>query len=287
MLTERFIDLHTHSTASDGSDSPSGIIQKAEALGLAAVALCDHDTVSGLEEFESAAVTSSVEAIPGIEISTMLFHKEVHIVGLFIDRNASCIQEPLAMLRRSRLERNEKIIERLFRAGFEITKEDVAAFAGGESIGRPHIARALIEKGYFENMQEVFAKCLKRGRPFYIPREHIQPDAAIRMIHQAGGLAFWAHPLHDRKGDRAFLKKFLKEMMRWDLDGVEGCYSLFTERQEAITQAVAADLGLLLSGGSDYHGKNQPTIALGTGLGNLKVPYSFLEEIKKRKTALS
>lgn len=284
--TEKKIDLHTHSTASDGSDTPAKLLKNAESAGLAAVALCDHDTVSGLEEFEKAAESSPLEAIPGVEISTMLFKKEVHIVGLYVDRKSEYIQAPLAQLRQNRIERNNKLIERLYNAGFRITPEDVAEFAQGESVGRPHIARALVKKGYFETVQAAFAKCLKRGTPFYIPRQFLPPDESIRIIHEAGGLAFWAHPMHERRGDRAFLRKFLKEMMQWGLDGVEGCYSLFTERQQAISQSVAEELGLLLSGGSDYHGSNQPTIALGTGLGNLHVPYSFLEKIKAKKNGI-
>lgn len=280
---ERKIDLHTHSTASDGSDSPTLLLKNALDAGLSAVALCDHDTVSGLEEFEQAAAGQPIEAIPGVEISTMLFKKEIHIVGLYVDRNAPALRDPLAQLRRNREERNHKLIERLYNAGFQITEEDVAEFAQGESVGRPHIARALVKKGYFETVQAAFAKCLKRGTPFYIPRQFLPPDESIRIIHEAGGLAFWAHPMHERRGDRAFLRKFLKEMMRWGIDGVEGCYSLFTERQQAISQSVAEELGLLVSGGSDYHGSNQPTIALGTGLGNLFVPYEFLARIKAKK----
>ena len=280
---QRRIDLHTHSTASDGSDTPVQLLKNAENAGLAAVALCDHDTVSGLEEFEKAAQYRFIEAIPGIEISTSLFKKEVHIVGLYIDRTCESLHAPLVQLRQERIIRNIQIIERLYNAGFKITEEDVAEFSKGESVGRPHIARALVKKGYFETVQSAFVKCLKRGAPFYLPRKFLTLEESIRIIHEAGGLAFWAHPMHERRGDRAFLRKFLKEMMRFGIDGVEGCYSLFTERQQAITQSVAGELGLLLSGGSDYHGTNQPTISLGTGAGNLYVPYEFLAKIKEKK----
>ena len=276
------VDLHTHSTASDGSDSPSQLLKTAEEAGLAAVALCDHDTVSGLEEFETAAATSSVEAIPGIEISTQLFKKEVHIVGLFVNRNSTALLEPLQYLRQARLDRNRQVIERLRTAGFMITEEDVAEFAAGESIGRPHIARALVKKGYFEDIYGAFAKCLKRGTPFYVPRKYLSPEESIRLIHEAGGLAIWAHPMHERRGDRAFLRKFLKEMIPWGLDGLEGYYALFTERQQAIAQAVAGELDLAISGGSDYHGVNQPSISIGNGQGNLMIPCSVLDALKQR-----
>ena len=146
MLIERKIDLHTHSTASDGSDSPTKLLENAVSVGLSAVALCDHDTISGLEEFEQAAKEMPIEAIPGIEISTSLFSKEVHIVGLFVDRTSEHLNAPLALLRQNRDERNKKLIERLNSAGFEITHNDVAEFAQGESVGRPHIARAVVKK---------------------------------------------------------------------------------------------------------------------------------------------
>lgn len=280
----RLIDLHTHSTASDGSDSPRELLKNAVNAGLAAVALCDHDTISGLEEFENAAKEyPSLEAVPGVELSTRLFKKEIHIVGLCIDRTCPALVEPLAYLRQSRLTRNKSIIERLQTAGFMITEDDVATFAQGESAGRPHIARTLVEKGYFENVQAAFIKCLKPGTPFYVGREFLPPEQCIQMIHDAGGLAIWAHPMHERRGDRAFLRKFLKQLIGWGLDGVETRYALFTERQQAITNSVAEELGLLKSGGSDYHGINQPTIRLGIGTGSLEVPYDFLTAIQERR----
>lgn len=279
-----FIDLHTHSTASDGSDTPTILVENASKAGLAAIALCDHDTISGLEEFEHAAEANpDLEAVPGVELSTRLFSKEVHIVGLYVDKTCSVLAEPLAYLRQSRLTRNKRIIERLRTAGYMITEEDVAVFAQGESAGRPHIARALVEKGYFETVQAAFIKCLKPGTPFYVGREFLPPEQCIQMIHAAGGVAIWAHPMHERRGDRAYLRKMLKPMIGWGLDGMETRYALFTERQYAITNAVAEEMNLLKSGGSDYHGMNQPTIRLGKGTGNLEVPYEFLAAIKEYK----
>jgi len=277
---EDTIDLHTHSSASDGSDSPSLLVQNAIRCGLKAVALCDHDTVSGLAEFLSEAKKQDFEAVPGIEISTRLFKKEIHIVGLFVNHTAPSLLEPLAYLKQTRIDRNRKMIGRLQNGGYQITEDDVARFAQGGSSGRPHIARALVEKGYFEDVHSAFVKCLKPGSPFYIPRDFLPPEQSIRIIHEAGGLAFWAHPMHERKGDRAFLKKFLRELIGWGLDGIEGYYALFTERQHGLTLAMAKELHLLVSGGSDYHGINQPSIQLGRGRGDLMIPYSVLQRIK-------
>ena len=278
----RLIDLHTHSVASDGSDTPAILLKNARDAGLSAVALCDHDTVSGLEEFENAATAyPDIEAIPGVELSTRLFKKEVHIVGLYVNRNCPALTEPLVFLRQSRLTRNKRIIELLRTAGYMISEDDVASFAQGESAGRPHIARALVAKGYFEDIQSAFTKCLKPNTPFYVGKEFLPPDQCIQIIHAAGGLAFWAHPMHERRGDRSFLRKFLKQLMGWGLDGLECRYALFTERQQAITNSVAEELNLLKSGGSDYHGQNQPTIHLGSGTGSLEVPYEYLEAIRE------
>ncbi len=280
----RYIDLHTHSTASDGSDTPSEIIQLAVQKNLAAVALCDHDTVSGIPEFLDAARGGETEAVPGLEISTCLYNHEVHIVGLFIDHECTELRELCTRMRRIREERNEKILYLLHTGGYEITAEDVAEFAVGESAGRPHMARALVKKGYFETVQQAFAKCLKRNTPFYVPRSsYVTQEEAIHAIHAAGGLAFWAHPLNSGSGTgRSKLKKFLKNMIAYGLDGLEGYYSLYTEYQQGLANAVAEEMGILVSGGSDYHGQSQPAVSMGSGLGKLAVPEEVFFRMKEK-----
>lgn len=281
MSASATVDLHVHSTASDGTETPSALIAEAEAKGLAALALCDHETTAGLEEFEEAATGKTVHAVPGIEIPSKLFQKEVHLLGLFIDPSADALREPLAYLHRTRMERNERLLKRLQDGGYGITADDVAAFSAGEIPGRPHFARALVQKGFFETVQEAFAKCLRQGTDFYVPRTFLPPADVIRMIRSSGGLAIWAHPIHTNRGGRAFLRKFLDQLSAWGLDGVEGYYPLFQKEYQKTVLSVAAERGLLVSGGSDYHGKNQPAIALGTGFGNWSVPAEVFESLEK------
>lgn len=277
-----WIDLHTHSSASDGSDSPEMLLEKACGLGLSAIALCDHDTVSGLDEFLEAAGSRSITAVPGVEISTRLYQKELHIVGLFIHHRNGRLLEALESVRASREKRNKLMVAGLNAAGYDISYDEVAALAGGESVGRPHIAGLLIRKGYFQTFQDAFDHCLKRGTRTYVPRELMTPQEGIRLIHEAGGLAIWAHPIYRQTSERFFLRKFLKKLIAAGLDGVEAYYSMFSEEQRDLVCSVADELGLLISGGSDYHGTNQPGISLGSGCGNLKVPAFLLEKMKTR-----
>ena len=189
------IDFHTHSTASDGSDSPSALLHAAVRAGLTAVALTDHDTVSGLAEFLDAARGQSAAGVPGVELSTMLYHKEIHILGLFIDPTSSALNHFLEAARENRNLRNRTMLEKLNAIGYEITLEELYQRARGESIGRPHVAEVLVEKGYFHDVQEAFDRCLKRGARAYTPRQLPPPAECIEAIHAAGGLAFWAHPV--------------------------------------------------------------------------------------------
>ena len=280
----KFIDLHSHSTASDGSFSPSELVAKAEEIGLSALALTDHDTVSGIPEFiEAASKNKVVETIPGVEVSVEFMGKEVHIVGLFIDYTSESLLEMLSEIRNHRNQRNELIIAKLQGMGFEITLQELLDIAGGESIGRPLLAKILIEKGYFTEVQEVFDKCLKRGAPAYCARVLPSPDKAIREIHNAGGVAVWAHPLYRTANDRAYLRKVLRELTKFGIDAMEGYYSSFSEGQTRAVHDVAEEFSLLISGGSDFHGTNQKGIELGKGYGSLVVPYELLEKLRLLK----
>lgn len=276
------IDLHTHSTASDGSETPSRLVQLACEAGLSALALSDHDTVSGLDEFLDAAKERELLAVPAVELSSMLYNKELHIVGLFIDHKCPALLELLTQNRLEREARNRSMVEKLSNAGYPVTYEELLQVAGGESIGRPHLAQLLIRKGYFKEPQEVFDKCLKRGTRTFTPRKLPSPEICIRAIHQAGGLAIWAHPIYRQAGERSFLKKFLRKLKGMGLDGVEGYYSLFSAEQCALVAEMAEANGLLVSGGSDFHGRNQPGLYLGSGYGSLNVPWELLGPMQQR-----
>ena len=278
----KLIDLHTHSTASDGSFTPSELVEKANEIGLAAVALTDHDTVSGVDEFlEVAGKYDSLEAIPGVEISVGFKSKEIHLVGLFIDHKSESLLELLCEIRKDRNQRNERMIDKLQEMGYEITLQELLDVAGGESIGRPLLAKILIEKGYFTEVQEVFDKCLKRGTPAYSQRVLPTPEKGISEIHKAGGIAIWAHPLYRNSNARNTVRKVLREVK--GIDAIEAYYTSFTSTQTRAVIEVAEEFNIPVSGGTDFHGTNQNGIDLGTGYGELAVPYEVLENLKKIK----
>ena len=280
----KYIDLHSHSTASDGSFSPTELVQKAEEISLSALALTDHDTVSGIPEFmDAAAGAENLEAVPGVEVSVEFMGKEVHIVGLFVDIECESFLEMLTEIRNHRNQRNELIITKLQDMGFDITLQELLDVAGGESIGRPLLAKILIEKGYFSEVQEVFDKCLKRGAPAYCARVLPSPEKAIKEIHNAGGIAIWAHPLYRAANDRSYLRKVLRELMKFNVDAVEAYYTSFTPAQTCAVLEVAEEFSLPVSGGSDFHGANQKGIELGKGFGELVVPYELLEILKAKR----
>lgn len=279
------VDLHIHSRASDGTDTPDEIVQICRQQGVVAAALTDHDTVSGIEDFMKVSAQAGFYGIPGVEISTRLYDVELHIVGLFIDPESQSLKNNLEKLRNGRLERNYQIIQKLQAAGYQITEDDVYSFSTGESIGRPHIAQALIKKAYFSNVPEVFARCLKKGAKFYVPRFHLNPRESIKMIHEAGGLAVWAHPLHGAKGERAYLRKIIQKLRPQGLDGIETYYPSFTLQQQDLALKTAAEFNLLCSGGSDYHGGNRVNTRIGVGNGDLKIPAVVVENMRQRLMA--
>ena len=284
------IDLHVHSTASDGTDSPARLVEEAVQTGLTAIALTDHDTMSGLPEVLEAGKDSGVRTVPGVEISTWYYSKELHIVGLFVNPACDELNGFLETMREERKNRNAAIIRKLQSLGYRITEEQVREIAGGESIGRPHIARALVDNGYFAGIQDVFDSLLKRGGRGFIPRQLQAPETACRLIHAAGGAAIWAHPVSGQhSGERAFVKKMLKVLIPAGIDGLETLYSTFTPSQTALLEEMAENHSLLRSGGSDFHGCNRSGTCLGTGGGNLSVPDAFLSGIEsfiqKRNTA--
>ncbi|MFA6713830.1 MAG: PHP domain-containing protein [Victivallales bacterium] len=281
-----FIDLHTHSTCSDGTDSPEELLNKAEKAGLTALALTDHDTVAGIPVFlEAAKAHPGIQAIPGVEISTLYANREIHIVGLFPDHKNPELLDFLSDVQHKRRERNERMAEKLTDLGYDIDIESLRERNGGQIIGRPHFAACLLKKYDFENFQDVFEKLLKRNAPAFIPRSLPSPFDAIDMIHHSGGLAVWAHPIYRKSGERSWCRKILKALAPAGLDAIEAYYTQFSERQTQTVKELAQEFGLALAGGSDYHGSHHPDIALGTGYGELRVPENILPELLKRKPA--
>ena len=280
-----YIDLHVHSSSSDGSDAPGGIAELAAAAGLAAVALTDHDTVGGIPEFlEAAKRFPELEAISGVEISTMFGNRELHIVGLYLDHVNPELCAFLGEMRRNREVRNEAIRIKLNSLGYPLTWDHPALAAAGDtaSIGRPHFARALMENYGFPTLQSVFDKLLKRGCPAYVQRVLPDPVRAFDAIHAAGGIAVWAHPVYRERNERAWARRVMKRFAPLGLDAVEGYYSLFGPGETQMVTELAGIYSLALSGGSDYHGRNSPNIGLGVGAGKLRVPAGLLGPLKER-----
>ncbi len=279
-VENKFVDLHTHSTASDGSSPPGELIRLAREQHLAAVALTDHDTIAGIDEFLAASKDSGVIAVPGVEISTSFDKRELHIVGLFIDQHNLPLNNFLNYIRKKRDARNARIIAKLQNRGYDITLADAAALAGGDVIGRPHIAKVLIEKYEFASIQEVFDKLLKKGRPAYSPREVTTPAEAIEHIHRAHGVAVWAHPIFRQANEYQWCRKAIKYLRSAKLDALEVYYSSFNTEQSAYLLERAEEFDLAPSGGSDFHGFAHGEIQMGVGNGGLRVPYEFYERLR-------
>ena len=280
------IDLHTHSTFSDGSCTPSEIVALAAGNELAAVALTDHDTTDGIPEFlESGQQFPRLKTIPGVELSTRYGARELHIVGLFIDPDNTTLQEYLAVERERRFRRNRDMKVKLALLGYPLSDDEPAfAAAGGmgANLGRPHFAQALMEKYNFPDLRTVFDKLLGNNKAAYIPRENASPREAITAIHASGGIAVWAHPIYRDRNERAYVRRVARKLAALGLDGIEGYYSLFGPPETQLVTEVAAQFDLVLSGGSDFHGTRSPNISLGCGAGKLCVPGVLLPELEKR-----
>lgn len=277
------IDLHTHSTASDGSCAPEELPHLAAETGLAAVALTDHDTVAGIPAFLKAGKKfPSLETIPGVELAAMYGSRELHIVGLFIDPESPALEAYLVKQREMRRRRNEDIREKLNILGYPTSWGD-AAFSGRDpsTVGRPHFARHLLQYG-FSDSQQVFDRLLGHSRPAYVPRKLPVYQEAISAIHDSGGVAVWAHPIYRERNEAAWLRRVAKHLAAAGLDAIEGYYSMFSPVETALVTEVAANNHLALSGGSDFHGENSPKISLGSGMGGLRVPASLLPGLKAK-----
>ncbi|MDQ7032259.1 MAG: PHP domain-containing protein [Desulfonauticus sp.] len=274
------IDLHTHSTASDGTLSPTELVALAKKLGLKAIALTDHDTLAGLEEALKAGEEFGIEVIPGCELSVH-FKGITHILGLWLKPDALALEQAFRYLHQKRAERNILIVEKLQKLGFAITYEEVEAKAKG-TVGRPHIAQVLVEKGLVSSLEQAFCEYLgPRGKAF-VPKEKFTPEKAIQILKQEGATVILAHPISlGLEGEE--LKKDIMRLKEWGVEGIEVFYSEYTSEQTQFFVRLARELHLLASGGSDFHGQNKPHIQLGKGLGNLHLPYSLLENLKANR----
>lgn len=275
-MDHRIIDLHVHSTESDGTLTPKDLVAEAKKAGLAAFALTDHDTCQGVCKAMPLAASAGIELIPGIELSTDYHGKEVHIVGLYIDIENEQLLKKTAEYRKCRSERNALMVEALQKEGLSITMEELVAENPDCVITRANIARFLYEHGQIKSVREAFDRYIGDHCKCYVGRLKVASTDAVRLIKEAGGTAILAHPLLYGLSNTN-LQKMIDELKPAGLDGLEAIYTTGEEQQ---MKRLARENGLLISGGSDFHGSNKPDIALGRGRGHLYIPYSVLETIK-------
>ncbi|MCR5667010.1 MAG: PHP domain-containing protein [Eubacterium sp.] len=273
------IDLHVHSTASDGTFTPTELIAQAKESNLLAMALTDHDSIDGLKEAQKAADEADIEFVPGIELSTDHNGKELHVVGLYLDQENKKLNENLVNFVNERDGRNAKMCELLQKEGFDITMEKLLAFAGTGVLTRAHFANYLVDNGYVKNIKAVFNEYLGNDCRCFVDRTLIQTTEAIKLIKQAGGVAILAHPGLYSYGDEQ-MRAALDLFKEAGLDGLEAIYSTYSSADERYFKELSKEYGLLISGGSDFHGTNKPDIKLGTGKGSMFIPYEVLQKIK-------
>jgi hypothetical protein len=276
------IDLHTHSTASDGTLTPAELVAEARRSGLEALALTDHDTTNGLEEALAAGRDLGLEVIPGCELSVDYPKGQMHIVGLWLPVNPRLLTEKLVYLRERRHSRNERIIAALQKAGIAIDYREVRDLAGEASIGRPHIARLLMDKGAVRDIQQAFDEYIGPGGRAYVPKDKLTPEVAIDLLSQEGATVILAHPFSLQISESE-LRRELSRLKEFGLEGMEAHYPEHTPGQTTLFLQLCREFDLLVSGGSDFHGSVKPDIRLGTGRSNLDLPYALVQTMKDRR----
>ena len=257
------VDLHLHTQASDGTLSPTQLVNLCAERGLKVIAISDHDSTEGLSEaYAAVREHPNVEIIPAIELSTDVPGSEIHILGYFIDTSDAAFQQTLARFREGRYERGRLMVEKLVELGYSITWERVQEIAGDASIGRPHIASAVVEAGYFEYSRDVFDSLIGRNGPAYVERAKLTPEDAIAMLRKNGAVPVMAHPTYSAvksdRGDVQSLEETLAHLQAHGLEGVEVFYGDYTRKQVAYLKDIADNLGLISCGGSDYHCSGNP-----------------------------
>ncbi|MFO7535404.1 MAG: PHP domain-containing protein [Kiritimatiellia bacterium] len=275
------IDLHFHSIFSDGDYTPEELAALGHKHGLTAMALTDHDTMEGVERFLAACRANGMQAATGVEISAEFNPGTMHVLGYFADPANAALKHALVNIREGRHLRNVQIVKQLQALGCDMTLEECAAEAGGEVVGRPHIALILQKKGYVKNKDEAFEKFLAKGKPGYVPRFRLLPAECVKIIRDAGGVAVLGHPFTLQLKPEA-LRQTVADLAAAGLGGIEVYYSEHSDEQTRYYKELADDFGLVASGGSDYHGRITPDIKLGRGFGRLAVPDTAFEQLKLR-----
>jgi hypothetical protein len=268
------IDLHTHSTVSDGSDAPGDIPRLAAAAGCSAVALTDHDRLDGVAEARSSAASVGIELVPGCEISCSVVRGTMHLLVYFVEPGPGPLQDELVRLQEVRDRRNEEMCSLL-----GLSYSELQAEAGGMGAGRPHAAALLVRAGRASSIQDAFDQWLAKGRPGYVEKERLAPAVAVRLALQSGGVPVLAHP-RSLDLDPLPLAGAIAELADLGLVGMECLYGRYADDERKELAAIASILDLVVTGGSDHHGTYKPDLAVGVGRGDLDVPDSVLDDLR-------
>lgn len=265
-------DLHIHTTFSDGTDTPKEVVEKASIMGLHTIAITDHDAIDGIEEALKCANNTTVEVIPGVELSSYVEERSFHILGLFIDWQNDWLKENLDFFKRQRKVRGERIVEKLQKLGVKISMKDVLSISGNGSVGRPHIAEALVKVGAVSSFDQSFEIYIGKNRPAYVPKYQLSPAQAAEIIHNAGGVAVLAHPLISAANEEQIV-----QIMSMGMDGIEVYHPKHEDTRIEKLKRMAEENNWLITGGSDYHGEVRSLSSLAEcGVNNTTV-----KEIKK------
>ena len=289
-MAGQFIDLHTHSLVSDGTDSPTELVRKAAECGLHALALTDHDAFDGLEEAEAEAARRGIRLIRGCELAVhdQATGGELHILGLWVPKDTAALEKILEYIREHRGLRNKKMLALLTDIGMPLHMDDVLVFATGVAPGRPHIAKALMAKGYVESIGEAFEQYIGDNGRAFVPRTLLSPEEGIRLLAEAGATVSLAHPFLQSDMTEERLDGLLANFRAWGMAALETYHSSHSDQEIRQCLRLTAKHGLLSTGGSDYHGLTKPGVHLGVGRGGMRVPVRVLEllEEDRRKKGL-
>jgi 3',5'-nucleoside bisphosphate phosphatase len=278
------IDLHTHSTVSDGTDPPGRVVELAAEAGCSAVALTDHDSLAGTGPARRRAAELGITLVPGCEVSCRpVATGGMHVLVYFVEEDSGPLHEELGRLRRDRRDRNLALAARLAQLGLPVTYEQVVAVAGDESgIGRPHFAAALVEAGAAESIDDAFARYLANGRPAYVPKARLSGAEVAALARDSGGVAVLAHP-YSLGLDGPELARVVGQLAEAGFGGIEAVYGRYSPRQRTELGHLARRFDLVATGGSDHHGTIKPDLRVGTGRGDLKVPDKVLALLESRR----
>lgn len=276
------IDLHTHSSRSDGSDPPERIAELAAKAGCTAVALTDHDRVDGIDAARRRGQELGIEVVGGCEVSCTTAFGTLHLLAYFVEEDDGPLHAELERLQQWRSERNARLAARLAELGLPVTLEEMEAEAGGVGVGRPHVAAILVRKGVVSSIQEAFDEWLGDGRPAHVERPRLGVAEAIRLVRASGGVAVIAHPLSLRL-EPGQLDQAVQEMAAEGIGGLEAIYGRYTAAEREMLSALARRHDLVVTGGSDYHGTYKPDLQVGVGRGDLVVPAAVLADLDARR----